>query len=226
MEWENSYLDLERRREEDLRKFSPEINITNEMKEVLESTYNPFFSVIFPYRVIYMGTADDEGNPNITLVSFAKVMDRNKIIIPDGAFLKSRMNIEINPIVSLTALSYRKFELMGSLGTKILSKLLANFSPDSSSLDTLRNMMLYPFFQRVKRKTPSIPLHVSPLPYYKVRGWEFKGNVEYLKEGEDIDKMNKFGKKLFGEGFQLYGIVLLHVREVFDAFSGIKIQGR
>ncbi|MDY6865689.1 MAG: pyridoxamine 5'-phosphate oxidase family protein [Halobacteriota archaeon] len=86
------------------------IEITKEMKEVLESMYEPSYSKLLPYRVRYLGTSSKDGVPNVNIVSLIKVIDEDKIMMADATFIKTRNNIEENPRASLIAEEYRSWD--------------------------------------------------------------------------------------------------------------------
>lgn len=98
-----------------------EIEITEKMKEVLEDTYNPNYSRLLPYRVRYLGTASKNGIPNVNIVSLIKVVDKDKILLADATFIKSRKNLEENPLGALIVEEYRKWDFSEKRKGKIKS---------------------------------------------------------------------------------------------------------
>ncbi|HKZ45551.1 MAG TPA: pyridoxamine 5'-phosphate oxidase family protein [archaeon] len=108
---------IKRRVEDEKKKIPKEIKITEEMKEAIETNYNSFFSPFMPYRFCYMGTVANS-IPDVTPVSFAKVIEDDKILIADIGFLRAMENLKINPRASLVSVFYNIFEFQG--GTLIL----------------------------------------------------------------------------------------------------------
>ncbi|MDY6958686.1 MAG: pyridoxamine 5'-phosphate oxidase family protein [Halobacteriota archaeon] len=86
------------------------IEINEEMKEVLESMYEPSYSRLLPYRVRYLGTSSKDGVPNVNIVSLVQVIDKDKIMMADATFIKTRKNLEENPIAALIAEEYRNWD--------------------------------------------------------------------------------------------------------------------
>ncbi|MDY6931443.1 MAG: pyridoxamine 5'-phosphate oxidase family protein [Halobacteriota archaeon] len=103
------------------------IEITEEMKEVLESMYEPSYSRLLPYRVRYLGTSSSDGVPNVNIVSLIKVIDKDKIMMADATFMKTRNNIEENPRASLIAEEYRNWDFS--------EKKMAKVTPPSNLLN-------------------------------------------------------------------------------------------
>lgn len=104
-----------------------EIEITEKMKEVLESIYDPNYSRLLPYRVRYLGTASSNGIPNVNIVSLIKVVDKDKILLADATFIKSRKNIQENPYAALIVEEYRTWDFS--------EKKVGKINPPSNILD-------------------------------------------------------------------------------------------
>jgi hypothetical protein len=188
------------------------MKITKEMKEALEETYMPLFNPFIPYRVLYLATCDKEGNPNITVISFAKAVD-NKIVIPDIALLKSRLNIEENPDVSLIVALYRDYQPLGGFGTRILHAITKRLvTIDISLFGRIKLRILLALYKIFKRFIPRVKYKVSLKSDAKC--FEFIGKAKIVRYGKIYDNMNKFMKILFGKNFELNGIVEIEVEEI------------
>ncbi len=188
------------------------MKISKEMKEALEKTYMPLFNPFLPYRVLYLATCDREGNPNITVISFAKIID-NKIIIPDIALLKSRLNIEENPNISLIVALYRSYQPAGGFGTRILHTITRGLvSIDISLLGRIKLRILLTLYKIFKRFIPRIKYKISLRKEPKY--FEFRGKAKIVRYGKTYENMNKFMKILFGKNFKLNGIVEIEIEEI------------
>ena len=65
--------------------------ITTEMKEVAAKA-----------EVFAVATATKDGKPNVVSISFAKVFSDDELLLMDNFMLKTRQNIDANPIVAVS----------------------------------------------------------------------------------------------------------------------------
>lgn len=174
-----------------------------DVKEALENTYMPLFHPFLPYRVLYLATCSKDGEPNLTIISFAKVF-KNKILIPDVALLKSIHNIQENPEVSILVMIYRDYEIVNGW-KKLLHKLTKNLvSIDFSFFGIIKIRILLFLYSIFKSLIPKAEYKIS---FKGAKIFEIKGKAKILKEGEVFEKMNKFFKIVFGKKFELKGLV-------------------
>jgi len=65
--------------------------ITTEMKEVAEAA-----------KISVLATATKDGKPNAVPISFAKIISDDEILLMDNFMLKTRQNIEENPMAAVS----------------------------------------------------------------------------------------------------------------------------
>lgn len=190
------------------------VEISKELREALEATYNPLYCPTIPYRVIYMGTCNAVGKPNISIMSFANVIDKDKIAIPDVAMLKTRQNLKENDKVSLTCVLYRSFEPVGGKWVRFLNWLCKHLGKlEFNKWKLLRIRFLLWLYKRLPL-LPKVKLVVRPLPRQQIKCWQIFGRAEVRRWGKEFDLMQDFGKRVFGDVFKLYGMVIIHVEKI------------
>ncbi len=146
------------------------------------------------------------------MISFAKIID-NKIIIPDIALLKSRLNIEENPNISLIVALYRSYQPAGGFGTRILHTITRGLvSIDISLPGRIKLRILLTLYKIFKRFIPRAKYKISLRKEPKY--FEFRGKAKIVRHGKTYENMNKFMKILFGKNFKLNGIVEIEIEEI------------
>lgn len=95
---------MEKRMKDELSGIKREINITEEMKDLLENNFNKNFSSNFPFRLHYLAFVEN-GKPYVIPVKKVNVKDKNKLLIESDKEIKGR--------ATLLACAYSKFEEKG-----------------------------------------------------------------------------------------------------------------
>ncbi|MEM5882416.1 MAG: pyridoxamine 5'-phosphate oxidase family protein [Candidatus Aenigmatarchaeota archaeon] len=185
-----------------------------EMKEVLEKNYLPLYHPFLPYKVLYLGTCDKDKNPNLTVISFAKVINEKTIAIPNIALLKSIKNIEENPNVTLVSHIYKKFEFYGPWYLRPINFITKNIIKElpTSFFGLIKFkilIFLYSYFLRFF--LPRLPYKILPC---EEKFYEFRGKAKIVKYGSIYEKMNNFIKAALGKDFNLESVVIIEIEEI------------
>ena len=78
--------------------------LTPEMREVAEKT-----------DVFAVATASKDGKPNVVIIKFVKIISDDEFIVMDNYLLKTRKNVEDNPVVAATFWSgINSYQLKGA----------------------------------------------------------------------------------------------------------------
>ncbi len=183
-----------------------------EIKEALEKTYRPLYSLFLPYRVLYLITASRDGDSNITLISFAKYW-KGKVIIPNIALLKSRENIKENNRVVLVAPMLYEYRVKGGMFRKILDRLSYSMvSLPFSKLGRLKVRAFLTFSFVLKYLFPPSKYVLSPAREPKI--YIIDGVCELKSDGEEFENMEKLIKLVMPEGFKLREVLVIEPHEI------------
>jgi len=191
------------------------MKIPKECKKLLEKNYMPLFHPYLPYRVLYLITYDNEFQPNITIISFAKVIN-DKIYIADIALLKSRLNIQENSKCAILVYENKKY-VPTKLKERILNPILNLFvfigvSPISRKFLSFL-ISLYSLFKDFLRPTE------YEIKEGKQKGYLIFGEAKIMKSGKIYNEMKEFFKTLIKKEIHLESVIEIRPYQIIELWK-------